>query len=75
MNDKRRSWEFRQEAVEYARSSGLSVRHVAENLGISYSTLYRWIRQAQIDAGEREGLTSKECEELIRLRRENRLLR
>jgi hypothetical protein len=44
-------------------------------LGIADQTLRNWIKQAQIDRGEREGLTTEEREELRRLRRENRILR
>jgi transposase len=37
--------------------------------------LRRWISHHELDAGEREGLTTAEREELNRLRRENRILK
>jgi transposase len=67
--------EFRREAVELVRSSGQSMRAVARDLDVSYESLRLWVKQAGIDAGEREGLTTGEREELRRLRSENRLLR
>jgi transposase-like protein len=64
------------EAVQIARSSPEeSIRQRSYELGIADQTLRNWSKQAQSDRGEREGLTTKEREELRRLRRENRILR
>jgi transposase len=66
--------EFRREALELLKLSGKPAAQVAEDLGVSGQTLLNWRRQAQIDEGKEEGLTSDEREELRRLRRENRTL-
>jgi len=67
--------EFKAEAVRLARSfPEKSIRQLAYELGIADQTLRNWIRQAEIDRGERAGLTTEEREELRKLRRENKIL-
>jgi transposase len=67
--------EFRSEAVRLARSAGQPPAQIARDLGCCTETLKSWMRQAAIDEGKAEGLTSEEREELRRLRREVRILR
>ena len=66
--------EFRQRAVELARLREKPVKQLAADLGISGQTLHNWMNQADIDAGRRDGLTTEERAELVRLRRANRVL-
>ena len=62
-------------AVELAREGVKPISQIAADLGIADSCLRKWLRQADIDEGRREGLTSEERAELVRLRRENRVLK
>jgi transposase len=53
-----------------------AMRSVAQKLGIgSTETVRKWVRRAEVDSGERPGVTSEESAELRRLRAENRELR
>ncbi len=67
--------EFRARAVELVRTRGLSRAQVARDLGVNPETLRLWVKQAEVDAGQRDGLTTDEQAELVRLRREVRVLR
>jgi transposase len=53
-----------------------AIGSIAAKLGIgSAETLRKWVRQAEVDAGQRGGVTSDESAELRRLKRENAELR
>ena len=68
--------EFKREAIRLVRSSpDRSVAQIARELGVSDNSLHSWVKQIEIDQGEREGLSTEEREELRRLRRENRILK
>jgi len=67
--------EYRRRIVELARA-GRSLKELAREFEPSVESIRQWVRQAQLDSGERDdGLTTSEREELVRLRRENRVLR
>lgn len=66
--------EFRRRAVELARLGEKPISQIAKDLGIAESGLRRWMKQADIDEGKKDGLTSDERAELVRLRREKRVL-
>ena len=56
--------EFKRDAVEIVRMSDKSLAEVARELGIYDSTLGSWVKQDQVNRGEREGLSSDERQEL-----------
>lgn len=65
--------EFRRRAIELARERLKPIAPIANDLGISESCLRNWLHQAEVEEGTREGLTSDERSELVRLRREVRV--
>lgn len=67
--------EFKAEVVELCAKGDRSIGEVARDLALTETSVRNWVRQAEIDGGRREGLTTEEREELARLRRENRRLR
>jgi len=74
---RRRSFtpEFKREIVAACGRGDRSVGQVARDFDLTETAVRAWVKQADIDAGRLDGLTSAEREELAQLRRENRQLR
>jgi transposase len=66
--------EFKRDVVTVARRGDLSVAEVAVDFGIAEETVRRWMRQADIDDGIKDGLTSAEQAEIVQARRTIRRL-
>lgn len=68
--------EFRDDVVRVARhrSNGVTLEQVAADFGIHPMTLSKWLRQADIDDGNRPGFTTTDSDELREARRRIRLL-
>jgi transposase len=66
---------FKAEVIELCATSGKTIAQICRDLDLTETAVRRWVSQAEIDAGRRDGLTTTEREELARLRRENRVLR
>ena len=66
--------EYKRRIVDLVRS-GRTATDVSREFKVPPGTISRWVRQAGIDAGESDGLTTDEKTELARLRRENAELR
>jgi transposase len=66
--------EFKRDVVAVARRHLVPLAEVAADFDIGVSTLQRWMRQADIDDGIKDGLTSAEQAEIVQLRRDKRRL-
>ena len=62
------------DVVAVGRRRTVPLEEVAADFDISVSTLQRWMRQADIDDGIKDGLTSAEQAEIVQLRRDKRRL-
>lgn len=65
--------EFKREAVRLAKTSGLTRKQVAADLGIGLSTLGKWISADRPAAGQLVPVDL--LKEVEQLRRENRILK
>jgi transposase len=60
---------------EEAGSVSGACRRIGEQLGINPDTLRGWVKQAQIDAGTRPGVSTADAKRIKELERENAELR
>ena len=66
--------EFKRDVVTVARRGDLSVAEVAIDFGVAEETVRRWMKQADVDDGIKDGLTTAEQAEIVQLRRDKRRL-
>lgn len=64
----------REHRGEYPTLTAASLA-VAKQLGVGKETVRRWVIQAEVDDGQRPGVSTEEAEEIKRLKAENRRLR
>ena len=64
----------REAIAEGGESFGVVTR-VARQLGVGVESLRNWVKQAEVDGGQRPGVTSEERRRIAELERENRELR
>jgi transposase len=66
--------EFRDDVVAVARKGDAPVAQIAKDFGVSESCLHRWLQRADVEDGNRPGVTVSESAELRELKKRNRLL-
>jgi transposase-like protein len=66
--------EFRQDVVAVARRGDAPLKQIAADFGIAESCLRNWMRAADVEHGNRPGVTASESAELRDARRRIRLL-
>jgi transposase len=66
--------EFKRDVVTVARRGDLSVAEVAVDFGVAEESVRRWMKQADVDDGIKDGQTSSEQAEVVQLRRRMRRL-
>jgi transposase-like protein len=58
--------EFRDDVVNVARNRepGVELSQIAKDFGIHFTTLYSWLKKAEVEEGERPGATAAQSAEL-----------
>jgi transposase len=67
--------QFKADIVEQCQRGDRGINQVARDFNLTESAVRKWVKQAEIDAGARDGMTTAEHEEMARLRAENRQLK
>lgn len=81
MSSPRYSPEFKAEAVKQVTQRGYSVKEVAERLGVSTHSLYKWVKEAGPTAAKDDELSNSKLEiqklkaELRRVQEERDILK
>ena len=66
--------EFRDDVVAVARQGRAPLNQIARDFGISEGCLHNWMKKADVEDGNRPGVTVKESVQLRELKKRNRLL-
>jgi transposase len=66
--------EFKRDVVAVARRGTIPIPEVAADFDISEASVRRWMAQADVDDGIKDGLTTAEQNEIVQLRRDKRRL-
>jgi len=66
--------EFRDDVVAVARNGQAPLNQVAKDLGISEGCLHGWLNEADVEDGNRPGVSEKQSGEVRELKKRNRLL-
>ncbi len=66
--------EFRDDVVAVARQGHAPLTQIAKDFGISDGCLSNWLKKADIENGNRPGITESEATQVRELKKRNRLL-
>jgi transposase len=67
--------QFRRDIVAVARRGEITLSKVAQHFGISESCLHRWMKDADVEEGVRDGMTAAERNELREPRKRIKILK
>jgi transposase len=63
------------EARQDPATAAGAIKRIADQLGIHPEALRIWVKRAEVDAGDRPGITTSDAQRIAELERENRELR